>query len=408
MAFKKRRMMFIPRVNPKSFVFFFEKGNSGASWSIRDYSIKHRLRQYGPHEFPWSADEIHEMAEHSLDAPTVSTDNLTFWYEHTCECNKRHLGATSASNPSPPVGTASTSPTRTPPPTTDPPNGSFPVLNLQQLLDAPKGRKGQDMERLLHSPNSEDWVTWNFFQVLFKQYPSGWWGHFISAARRRNPNLRFPFDDRSLPLPTLWSSVTAPAEYEAQSRIRMQSSGNAEAVLRARNPEPVENPSEIDVSFKHDHFLVYVEAKLGSDISMNTKYDPQRNQIVRNIDCLIGNAGERMPIFWLLVRDQEPDRAYVQLMNSYKADPSALATELPHRDRAKLNVVAQNLTILLWSDFTGLRAGVGRREHRRKAGIGAQNSHCRIDGERGESRWTDSISTESSRRLQRWLIPTRS
>ena len=71
---------------------------------------------------------------------------------------------------------------------------------------------------------------------------------------------------------------------------------------------------------------MYVEAKLGSDISMNTKYDPQRNQIVRNIDCLIENAGERLPIFWMLVRDEAPERAYVQLMKNYKADPSIFGT----------------------------------------------------------------------------------
>jgi hypothetical protein len=68
-------------------------------------------------------------------------------------------------------------------------NNAFPVLNLQQLLGLPKGRKSQDMQRILHSPNSEDWVTWNFFQVMSGQYPDAWWRHFISAARRRNANL---------------------------------------------------------------------------------------------------------------------------------------------------------------------------------------------------------------------------
>ena len=29
MAFKKRRMMFIPEVNPKSFIFFFERARAG-------------------------------------------------------------------------------------------------------------------------------------------------------------------------------------------------------------------------------------------------------------------------------------------------------------------------------------------------------------------------------------------
>ena len=129
--------------------------------------------------------------------------------------------------------------------------------------------------------------------------------------------------------------------------------------MRAANPEPVEGSSEIDVIFDHSEFLVYAEAKLGSDISMDTKYDPERNQIARNIDCLLENAGNRMPMFWLLARDEGPERAYVQLMKSYRDDASLLARDLPHRDPAALNVVVQNLTILLWNDFSELVCGQG-------------------------------------------------
>jgi hypothetical protein len=236
----------------------------------------------------------------------------------------------------------------------DSPDHAFPVLNLQQLLDLPKGHKPQDMKRILGSPNSEDWVTWNFFQVLLKKYPNEWWAHFSSAARRRNPHLTFTVDDRSLPTPRLWSLVPSPSEYEAQSRARMLKSGNTEWASRAVVAEPVEGPSEIDIIFDHDQFLVYVEAKLGSDVSMNTTYDPQRNQIIRNIDCLIANAGNRKPIFWLLVKDEAPTREYVRLIRNYGADPSALVRDLPHRDAGTLRGIAQNLAILLWSDFREL------------------------------------------------------
>jgi hypothetical protein len=375
MAFKKRRMMFIPDVNPKSFVFFFERGNSGTSWSIRDYSIKSRMKEFGPHDFHWTADEIHERAAQSLDAPTVSTDNLAFWHEHTHKCNEQYFqdsepGPRAKTQPAVPSSTpdanvdlltSSTASFSAPLPQTIPEQsaGSMPILNLPQLLESAKGRKTQDMERILHSPNSEDWVTWNFFQIMFRQYPSGWWGHLVSAARRRNADFRFPFDDRSLPRPILWSSVASPSGYETQSRVRMQNSDNREWILRASNPERVEGASEIDVTFDHEQFLVYVEAKLGSDVSMNTKYDPLRNQIVRNIDCLIENAGERMPLFWMLVRDEAPDRAYVQLTKSYKADPTLLARELPHRDSTTINTVAQNITMLKWSDLSELVCGPG-------------------------------------------------
>lgn len=234
------------------------------------------------------------------------------------------------------------------------PDHAFPVLNLQQLLDLPKGHKPQDMERILHSPKSEDWVTWNFFQVMFGRSPNDWWGHLISVARRRNPDLTLTVDDRSIPTPCFWSSVPSPSEYEAQSRDRMSASENAAWRKRAKVAEPVEGPSEIDVIFDHHQFLVYVEAKLGSDISMSTTYDPQRNQIIRNIDCLIASAGNRNPIFWLLVKDEAPTRKYRQLINNYRADPSLLVRDLPYRDTETLKGIAQNLTILLWSDFREL------------------------------------------------------
>jgi len=397
MAFKKRRMMFIPEVNSKSFIFFFEKGNTGTSWSIRDYSIRNRLKELGPRHFPWSADDIHQRAVHSIDAPTVSTDNLAFWHDFTAKCNEQYLQTSDSHMPARVPADSSISTPRNPsvqssfatptaPARPEPSSSSsFPVLNLPELMNSPKGRKPQDMERIFHSRNSEDWVTWNFFQILFQQYPKGWWGHIIGEVRRRNPELRFPFEDRSLPNPILWSSRPAPPQYEGQSRMRMENSGKREWILRAANPNPVEGNSEIDVVFDHDQFLVYAEAKLGSDISMDTTYDPQRNQIARNIDCLIENSGDRLPIFWMLVRDEASDRAYVQLMNAYKSDPTLLARDLPHRDQTVLNIVAQNLTILLWSDFSELVCGPGwdeestavkRELERRIFAVTAQSVEC--------------------------------
>jgi hypothetical protein len=104
--------------------------------------------------------------------------------------------------------------------------------------------------------------------------------------------------------------------------------------------EPVEGPSEVDIAFEHRDFLIFTEAKLTSDISAGTTYDPQRNQIVRNIDCLISSAGNRDSMFWLLVKDDAYTRAYVQLVNAYKSDPGVLIRELPHRNPATLRFVA--------------------------------------------------------------------
>jgi hypothetical protein len=358
MKSKKRQMLLIPEVTT-SFVYFYERGDSGTSWSMRDYSIENQVpHRYDREDYPsWTADDILNKALHAENArrPTEqleSTENIKHWHKRTVELNRKYGVSLAASNPAM-TEVLLASPTLETAPLLI---GNIPILNREKLL-ALLSKRGDD--RILHSPNSEDWVTWNFFQILLAEHPSGWWNHILGAARGRNPDLVFPFDDRSLPLHELWKSVRSPSEYEARSRERMMASKSPASISRANNLRPVESPSEIDIAIEHDKFVVFIEAKLGSDVTMFTKYDPLRNQIIRNIDCLIETAGERAPIFWLLVRDQKPARAYVQLMNSYKSNPGLLARELPHRSVETLNRVAQNLTTLVWSDFKELVCRLG-------------------------------------------------
>jgi len=132
---KKRRLMFVPEVNSTSFVFFFEKGNSGTSWSIRDYSIINRPpKKYGPRDLRgWNADDIRLKARYSFDAPAVHTDNIAFWHKKTEELNTRYLVnpvvAPSAISVHPSTPANSTS---RPEPTS--PSKGFLVLNLERFL----------------------------------------------------------------------------------------------------------------------------------------------------------------------------------------------------------------------------------------------------------------------------------
>jgi DNA-binding Xre family transcriptional regulator len=91
MGSKKRQMLYIPAVNPTSFVFFFEKGDTGLAWSIRDYSEKDSLKQYGRSDFRWTADQVREKAKYSFDAPTVDTNEIDYWHERTWEYNRTYL-----------------------------------------------------------------------------------------------------------------------------------------------------------------------------------------------------------------------------------------------------------------------------------------------------------------------------
>lgn len=74
----------------------------------------------------------------------------------------------------------------------------------------------------------------------------------------------------------LWRKFPAPQEYERLSRERMARSGNPVWEERSRKPDPVEGESEIDFMAEGQNFLLFAEAKLNSDISEQTKYDPAR------------------------------------------------------------------------------------------------------------------------------------
>jgi len=102
MSLKKRQMIYIPEVNPTSFVLFFEKGNTGLSWSIHDYSEwgqsnkkgkwneKGQYRLYNRTDYKWTAEEVREKAgKDSYDAPPTHTEEYDFWRSSTLEFNKR-------------------------------------------------------------------------------------------------------------------------------------------------------------------------------------------------------------------------------------------------------------------------------------------------------------------------------
>ena len=151
---KKRQMVLLPEVNANTLLLFFEKGNTGYSWSLRDYSIPHRVVERYAHEFGWSAADVRHKARFLFDAPIVDTGQLQFWNNYPLSGNSllkiQELSGRPTQSLQPPQEVI---PTRQP--------GQFPILNVAALRLLPKATKRGDLERMLCSPNSEDWVTWN-------------------------------------------------------------------------------------------------------------------------------------------------------------------------------------------------------------------------------------------------------
>ena len=231
---------------------------------------------------------------------------------------------------------------------------TFPILDLDELLANPKAAKPQDMRRILTSPNSEDYVTWNVLRALDRMPAADWWPQVVSAARA-NAGDSGGWDPLSAP-PTvdLWRTVSAPGSYERSSRQRMRVSDDDRWRLRSDNPRPVEGNTEVDLVFDGDTYLVFVEAKLHSDISTGTTYDPRRNQIVRNIDCVMEEASGKEPYFWMIVNDRLATREYMKVIDGYRKESDTLCDLLPHRDPRDIRRLVDTMAAITWAEIVDL------------------------------------------------------
>lgn len=364
-------LLFIPEVNPNTLLFFYFRGDTGRSYSFRDYSVPDHVHTTYAKQYPYTADEILAMARFQFPAPVHDTNDLKFWHVLISDHNRRYL---KNKNPSPTISQATGIPVGQPatpvheeiavrnsaskqarsrassqPGTI---TSTYPVLGVERLRKHPvKGAKPQDLDRILTSPNSEDWVTWNVAELMHLLGPTAWWGDLVKLAKRNNSGLQEALLLNDQPTVDLWRKVPSPRAYEEASRARLAQSTNQEHIERSRDHRPVEGASEIDLVLDSTNYLIFIEAKLGADISPRTTYDPERNQIVRNIDCALERGNGRLTAFWMLVGDVGPGRAYTQLMSSYQLKPQQLLKLLPHRSLAEVDAIARNLAIIRWQDF---------------------------------------------------------
>ena len=76
---KNRQLLYIPDINPSTFLFFYFKGDSGRSYSFREYPASGGVIVKRAGDLSYTVDEILEKAVFSFDAPTHPTDDEAFW-----------------------------------------------------------------------------------------------------------------------------------------------------------------------------------------------------------------------------------------------------------------------------------------------------------------------------------------
>jgi hypothetical protein len=329
-----RWLLLVPPIEEDTFVFFFRRGES---WSVRDYSNGTERVRYSD-DFPpgWNPERVLEMALHRIPAETHDVRDVRYWRERIAAVNEEYLGWDW-----PPLVHI------TPIDVGEP---AFPIIDRHRLEQHPKAAKPHDLERIYQSDRSEDYVTWTIARALGRLAPETWWPRLLEVADTGAP-LRSDLEPEARPRLEVWRTVPAPPGYEGANRRRMADSANPVWQDRARRPQPVEGPSEIDLVVEADRFLVFVEAKLRSDLSSRTTYDPDRNQLIRMIDCVLSQAGDRAARCWMIVSDRHPARRYSQIAGIYRKDPSAAAALLPHRDPDAVAEVTSRLALIRWHEI---------------------------------------------------------
>lgn len=114
-------------------------------------------------------------------------------------------------------------------------------------------------------------------------------------------------------------------------------------------------------------FALHIEAKVLSDIDTKTTFDSLRNQLARNLDCMVAAAptegvlAARQPdrsFFALLTpelfRRNWRSRLYGHLLRMYRDDAAALQEDLPHLDGATCAGLARRIGWLAFEDLRGV------------------------------------------------------
>ncbi len=88
---KKRQLVYVPAINQDTFLFFFSKGNSGKSYSFREYPASGGVKVTYARDYDYTADQILEMAQYKSEAPTHPTDDAAFWRAEIEKLNHEYL-----------------------------------------------------------------------------------------------------------------------------------------------------------------------------------------------------------------------------------------------------------------------------------------------------------------------------
>ncbi len=176
----------------------------------------------------------------------------------------------------------------------------------------------------LGSENSEDAMTWNVFKTLEKTPPEKWFSEIF-------PQIILDKDEQFIdPTPRFWDKYFPP-------------------LLRPL-PDGEMHP---DLTIETSNKLIFIETTYKTDISKNTKHDPNRDQIIRNIDVGTWAGKKWAKEFWFVLLTLKTNTYSIEKLNHYKSNPSNIIQEIGsyRRDIKDYAALCENIHVIFWDQL---------------------------------------------------------
>ena len=176
----------------------------------------------------------------------------------------------------------------------------------------------------LGSENSEDAMTWNVFKTLEKSNPESWFSQIF-------PQIILDKDEQFIdPMLRFWDKFFPP-------------------LLRSIP----EGETHVDLTIETSNKLIFIEEKYKADISKKTKHDPNRDQIIRNIDVGSWAAKKRAKEFYFILLTLKSNTYSIDKLDYYKSNPSNIIEEIGsyRRDIKDYAALCENIHVIYWDQI---------------------------------------------------------
>jgi hypothetical protein len=167
-------------------------------------------------------------------------------------------------------------------------------------------------------------MTWNVFKTLAKTNPEIWFSDIFHSIILHKDE---PFTEPAL---KFWDKYFPPMT----------------------RPFP-EGETHVDLTIETSHKLIFVEAKYKSDINRSTKHDPNRDQIIRNIDVGTWAAKKRAKAFYFILLTLKTNTFSIDRLLHYKSDPSNIIEAIGsyRKDITDYAVLCDNIHVMYWDQI---------------------------------------------------------